>query len=184
MAQNQPTKIITHTAVSAKHHTAADVGLWHYQRWGGYSPSTLLPGNDVRRYCGYHIVINWDGTWEQVRNFTDEGIHCKGQNFSSIGVVFMGDGDKHKPSIAQQNAWRNEVWPFILSYYPEILTQQIYPHRKYANKSCHGKLLSDTYYSDLLVIKDDYDYMEAHLEKLRQLVNRLYTLLARERMLK
>lgn len=180
---NTPNKVITHTAVSGKHHTAYDVGQWHLDRWGGYSPSTFLPENDIRRYVGYHIVIDWDGTVHQCRNFTDEGIHCKGQNFSSIGVCFMGNGDLHEPSIEQREAWIKEVWPLIKKTYPNITVNDIYPHRKYANKTCHGKLLSDTFYADLLrTTEDKHMALKRQYISLLQQLNRLYVLLARSRM--
>lgn len=173
---NRPTKIITHTAQSSKKHTHFDVGRWHRQRWGGYRPSRIR--NDVARYAGYHIIINWDGTIEQCRAFDEEGIHCKGQNFTSIGVCFMGNNDQHLPSPEQIQSWR-QVFANIQFKYPHITPNQIYPHRVYANKTCHGKLLSDDYWARQL--NDEPQKVQLQTQVI-QLLNRLYTLLMQERM--
>jgi len=69
---NIPTKIVTHTAVSAKHHTAQDVNNWHRDRWNGYSPSR----RPEAPYAGYHYIIEWDGNTVQCRDHDEEGIHC------------------------------------------------------------------------------------------------------------
>lgn len=180
MSINKPTKVITHTAVSNKRHTAADVGQWHFDRWQGYRPSRIR--SDIQRYSGYHIIINYDGSWEQCRAFDEEGVHCRGENFSSVGVCFMGNGDIHKPSSEQADAWINEVWPMIKKSYPNISLQEIYPHRKYANKSCHGGLLADDYY--ILLISNSFE-IDANVELMRhlqQIIKRLLVLLAKDRM--
>lgn len=173
---NKPTKIITHTAQSLRNHTHLDVGRWHYNRWNGYRPSRLR--SDIARYAGYHVIINWDGSIEHCRAFDEEGIHCKGQNFSSIGVCFMGNNDEHLPSYEQRLAWR-KVFDNIHMRFPHIHTQHVYPHRKYANKTCHGRLLSDTYWKEQL--GDDVTKTQLQ-EQVVQLLNRLLVLLTRERM--
>src|SRR6056297_1548914 len=100
---NNPDKIIVHHAVSSKTHTAVDVSNWHKQRWNGYRPSRR---GGATKYAGYHVIIEWDGTVVQCRDYDEEGIHCRGQNFSSIGVCLMGNFDTHLPSDKQMRAWR------------------------------------------------------------------------------
>ena len=173
---NRPTKVITHTAVSAKNHTAIDVSRWHKARWGGYSPSKR--GGDTR-YAGYHYIIEWDGTIVQCRDTDEEGIHCKGQNFSSIGVCFMGNNDIHYPSLAQREAW-GDLFAQIKLIYPNIKPTDVYPHRKYANKSCHGALLSDDYWTLQLGAQKKPTITELQ-RKVVQLMNRLIVLLTQER---
>lgn len=144
---NIPTKIITHHAVSLKTHTAQDVQDWHRSRWNKYNPSPFFRAeNGEPYYVGYHYIIEWDGTLVQCREHSEQGVHSKGQNFSSIGVCFMGNFDEYYPSIHQMKTWkrlRSELFVDI----PAISANAIYPHRKYAVKSCHGKLLSDDYFS-------------------------------------
>lgn len=132
---NKPTVVITHTAQSLTSHTVKDVDEWHKLRW---------PGFISRRgyHVGYHYVIHWDGTIIQTRDDDEEGAHVIGMNNSSIGVCFMGNGDLHLPSKAQLMAW-NDLYSRLRAKYPNIPTR---PHRHYANKTCHGKMLNDEYF--------------------------------------
>lgn len=175
--RNNPNKIITHHAVSSTGHTAQDVNHWHYDRWGGYARSRRM----IAPYVGYHIIVEWDGTIVQCRDFDEEGIHCKGQNFSSIGVCFMGNNDRHMPSIDQIRAWR-EVYNMIRSRYPHITPNMVFPHRKYANKSCHGALLTDRYWSDQIPQEEKSEQLKLLIEKLQMLKSQLLVLLTKERM--
>lgn len=167
---NTPTKVITHTAQSQTWHTVRDVDSWHRQRWPGFVSRSGW-------HVGYHIVIEWDGTWTQTREFDEEGAHCIGQNKSSIGVCFMGNGDLHEPSPQQKSAWVHEVWALIHKQYPTITTSDIYPHRAFANKTCHGRLLSDNYYAELVG-----EVLRSKIKELTALLNRLLALFANRRM--
>lgn len=161
---NNPTKIVTHHALSLKTHTVNDVDNWHRQRW---------PGFVSRRgyHVGYHWVIEWDGTITQTRDHDEEGAHTIGQNTSSIGICFMGNFDQHMPSTAQIEAFRR--------WYKDYGNQlPLYPHRKYANKSCHGSLLSDEYFSHIV----RRDYLISEVERLRMLISKLQALLLQRRM--
>ena len=168
---NIPTKIVTHTAVSAKHHTAQDVNNWHRDRWNGYSPSR----RPEAPYAGYHYIIEWDGNTVQCRDHDEEGIHCRGQNFSSIGVCFMGNGDLHYPSKEQEEAW-SYLYETLIAEMPEV--RATYPHRKYSPKSCHGRLLSNTYFADIV----DRQQKMSYIEELKALINKLQSLLLLRRM--
>lgn len=133
---NKPTVVITHHAVSLTTHTVHDVDNWHRQRWPGFV-------SKAGYHVGYHYVIEWHGTVTQTRTHDEEGAHTVGMNNSSIGVCFMGNFDQHFPSEAQMNSWW-KLYQKLRREYPGIPT---YPHRKYANKSCHGKLLDDGYFT-------------------------------------
>jgi len=169
MKQNKPAKIITHHAVSKPGHDHLDVGQWHYDRWNGYRPSRIR--KDIARYAGYHYIILEDGTTEQCRAHDEEGIHCRGQNFNSIGVCFMGNFNRSYPTEAQKRAFI-ELYNSIGGNLP------VYPHRKYATKDCHGSLLSDDYFANLV----DKEMKIALIERLRMLIALLQTMLDGERM--
>lgn len=178
--KNIPNKIITHTAVSFKTHTAQDVDAWHKLRWPGFTSNTFKNEKGEPYHVGYHFVIEWDGRIVQCRDMQEEGAHCIGQNTSSIGVCFMGNGDVHYPSSEQKKAWI-ELYARISKAYPEINRDRIYPHRKYANKTCHGKLLSDDYYQLALGHVAQPSTKEL-MEKVVQLQNKLLVLLKGRRM--
>lgn len=166
-SMNQPNKIITHTSASGKHNTAQDISQWHFDRWNGYAKSRRKEAP----YAGYHVVIEWDGKVVQTRDFDEEGIHCRGQNLSSIGVCFIGHGDHHLPSQEQEEAWVN--W-----YEEHGQGLPVYPHRKYSTKTCHGKLLSDDYFARLVDRQRKLDM----IERLNQLISQLRSLLLQRRM--
>ena len=153
---NKPTVVITHHAVSAKTHTHKDVDQWHQIRWPNFPSRSGY-------FIGYHYVINWDGSVFQAREHDEEGAHTIGMNTSSIGVCFMGNFDNHMPSEEQLRAWNN-LYRKIRTEFPGIPTC---PHRRYANKSCHGKLLSDDYFA-----------VETQKFTLREEIKRLTALLA------
>lgn len=167
---NRPNKIITHTAASSTNYTVAQMDNDHRLRW---------PGFVSRRgyHVGYHFVIDAFGNVTRTRDMDEEGAHCIGQNTSSIGVCFIGNGDVHEPTRAQINAWI-KLYDAITKAYPNITSDDIYPHRKWANKTCHGKLLHDRYYADLVGIEGK----KKLIRELQAMVNRLLALLAGKRM--
>ncbi len=140
---NTPTVIITHHTggtdanplADSSFATVADVNEWHKARW---------PEFISRRgfHVGYHYFIEKNGTVTQTRDHDEEGAHVIGMNSKSIGVCFAGNFDLTLPTKAQLSAWYN-IYGALLKQYPNIPT---YPHRKYARKTCHGKLLKDDYF--------------------------------------
>jgi N-acetylmuramoyl-L-alanine amidase len=160
---NNPNKIITHHALSSRHHTVNDVNEWHKVRW---------PRFISRRgyHVGYHYVIGWDGTVTQTRDHDEEGAHCIGQNRSSIGVCFMGNFDLHYPSKEQEAAWC-DLYERIGNGMP------VFPHRLYATKSCHGKLLSDDYFAVMVIANRKRQL----LERINQLQSLLRSMLLQRR---
>ncbi len=141
---NTPTVVITHHTggtdaqplADSSFATVADINAWHKLRW---------PDFISRRgyFVGYHYVITKDGVITQTRDHDEEGAHVIGMNKSSIGVCFAGNFDLTKPTKAQMEAWY-KLYSDLLKQYPNIPT---YPHRKYATKTCHGRLLSDDYFA-------------------------------------
>lgn len=168
---NKPNKIITHHSASAPHLKTADVDAWHKLRWPDFKSNRGY-------WVGYHYVIEADGTVVQTRNLDEEGAHTIGQNLSSIGVCFMGNFDTEYPTKEQRNAWR-DLFLKIQSKYPNITTSTIYPHRKYANKSCHGQLLSDDYFSLLL---GEMNQRTALLQRIEQLKSLILSLTTKQRL--
>ena len=168
---NTPTKIICHHAWSGTNYTVEMCDNDHKARW---------PGFISRRgyHVGYHWFIEFDGTATQTRDYDEEGAHCIGANRSSIGVCFAGNFDVHKPSRAQIDAWR-DVYADIVANYPDIGVEDIYPHRKYATKSCHGKLLDDHYFKSF--IGQDRTKMKQQLEAIKQQLIQLFSLLTNRR---
>lgn len=164
---NIPTKIITHHAVSSKTHTAQDVDDWHKLRWSGFTSSIFKNKKGEFYTVGYHYVIEWDGTVVQTRDASEEGAHCIGMNTSSIGVCFMGNFDMHMPSKAQEESFV-KLYNSLSNTFKNILPSDCVPHRKYAQKSCHGALLSDDYFVKLIL--KDVPFLERRVLELRKIL--------------
>lgn len=102
----------------------ADIDRWHRQQgWTG---------------CGYHYVIDLDGTIEQGRAETTVGAHCAGHNRSSIGICYIGGLDpRGKPSDtrtpAQKTALR-QLLTQLRQRYPSALI--LGHHDLNAHKAC------------------------------------------------
>lgn len=178
---NQPIKIITHTAVSNKKHTAQDVDQWHKLRWLGFVSHYFKNKKGEPYHVGYHYVIEWDGKTVQCRAHHEEGAHCKGMNTRSIGVCFMGDGDKHLPSSQQRAAWKM-LFKKLQKEYPHLTPADCVPHRRYAPKSCHGALLDDAYFARLVSGTDEN--VQLKIRQLREIIALLQNLLSLKRKLK
>jgi len=169
---NKPTVVITHHTggsdafplADSSNATVASVNSWHKQRW---------PGFISRRgfHVGYHYVIEKDGTLTQTRDHDEEGAHVIGMNRSSIGVCFAGNFDVTLPTQAQMQVWY-KLYGELLKQYPNIPT---YPHRKYATKTCHGRLLKDDHFAV------NYQIFTL-MERVRQLRAILANLLTNRRM--
>ncbi len=141
---NTPTVVITHHTggtdanplADSSFATVTDIDSWHKVRWPGFISSRGY-------HVGYHYVIEKDGKVTQTRSHDEEGAHVIGMNSKSIGVCFAGNFDVTLPTQKQMNAWYN-LYGTLLTQYPNIPT---YPHRKYASKTCHGKLLKDNHFA-------------------------------------
>ncbi len=74
----QITEIILHCSdtVEGRDYTVEDIDRWHKNRgW---------------RSIGYHYVIYRDGTVHEGRPLKQIGAHCKGHNYHSIGICYIG----------------------------------------------------------------------------------------------
>lgn len=78
-------KIIIHTSDSPD---TMDIGFeeinqWHKERgeWEAY---------DGWIFCGYHVIVRRNGLIEVGRPDNVAGVHCKGHNATSIGIVWVG----------------------------------------------------------------------------------------------
>jgi hypothetical protein len=90
-------------------------------------------------YGAYHIFIEPDGTEFRYREDFEVGAHTVGYNDRSLAVCLAGNFDIEMPTDAQIQTLRArlEKWEGL---YPSL---PICPHRKFANKTCYGSLLSD-----------------------------------------
>lgn len=137
---NKPDKIVVHhTADGSQKPQLLNINEWHRQRG--------FPLSSRGFFVGYHYVIEPDGTVIQTREDDEEGAHCKGQNFSSIGIGLSGNFDLCMPNTKQ--IWSLQKLMAVLVERHNIDPQMILPHRAYKDTSCYGRLLSDHWAKDL-----------------------------------
>lgn len=186
---NKPNKIIVHhfggtdkePLADSSNATAQDVDMWHRARWPGFTSRVFRNKIGELYHVGYHYIIEKDGTVVQCRALTEEGAHCIGQNRSSIGIALAGNFDATRPTINQERAFK-KLFNEIVAQYPSITKHDLYPHRRYATKTCFGNNLPDDYFTLLLKPEDEQAVIKELQARLMQLLTQLYSLLLNKRM--
>lgn len=139
---NTPKYIIVHHTsgtdanplADTSNHTAKDVDTWHKAKgWDG---------------IGYNWFIEKDGKVVAGRSEDKTGAHTIGHNNDSIGICLAGNFDATLPTEAQVTALKQLLQSKMIEY--KIPKENIFPHRKFANKTCYGKLLSDDWARNLV----------------------------------
>lgn len=116
------------------HHTAKMMEEWHLAKgWEG---------------LGYQFVIHKNGDVWRGRPEHYHGSHTTTHNKKSIGICLSGNFDATLPTKAQEDSLRSLLVGLMSTY--NIQKEKIVPHRTFANKTCYGKKLSDTWARDLL----------------------------------
>lgn len=148
---NRPDKIIVHhDGVSRKGPSFKIVDDYHKSR--------EFPLSSLGFYCGYHYWIEKTGEIINARRLVEGGAHTIGQNFTSVGIGLAGNFDIEDPT-PEQIAALGALLTVLLQTLG-INEKSIFPHRKYANKSCYGSKLSDNWAAILYI-----DHEIARLQK-------------------
>jgi len=139
---NLPEIIIVHhsgglsanSLADTSNQTAQDMEKWHLSLgWEG---------------LGYHYVIHKNGDMWKGRPEQYHGAHCTTHNYKSIGVCLAGNFDLTLPTKEQENSLAQLLKDIMTRY--SITKDEIYPHRRFANKTCYGKNLSNSWAKELL----------------------------------
>lgn len=148
MKINTPDKLIVHHTggtdanplADTSHHTFEIVDAYHKGLWGFRST--------LGHYIGYHYFIEKDGKVTQGRADNEEGAHTLGQNTKSIGICLAGNFDATLPTEAQIKALTKLLKELSVKY--NIPASNIFPHRKFANKTCYGSKLANDWAANLV----------------------------------
>lgn len=140
-------KIILHCSATpeGKDFKVKDIKKWHLQN--GWED------------CGYHYVIDLDGTIEAGRAEEYVGAHTSGHNNNSIGICYVGGCDKNMKAkdtrTSEQKTSLIVLVNKLLSKYKLKLTD-VYCHNQFANKACPSFKIEE--------FKKEYDeyYKEQH----------------------
>lgn len=125
------------------HHSAAEaptpqfdaINEWHRVR--GFVPS------QSGYFVGYHRVIEKDGTVKVARADTERDCDALGHNFDSLSVCLVGNFDQVEPTDAQIDSLGKILNEWTVKY--NISASKIWPHRHFANKSCYGSRLENSW---------------------------------------
>jgi N-acetyl-anhydromuramyl-L-alanine amidase AmpD len=139
--------IVHHTGGTAadpladtSNHTFAIVNNYHRGLWNFRSK--------LGHYIGYHYFIDKTGKLTQGRADDEEGAHVRGFNRKSIGICLAGNFDATSPTKEQEQTLRLLLNRLSKRY--DISKSAVIPHRKFANKTCYGRRLSDDWAAELM----------------------------------
>ena len=110
-------------------------------------------------YIAYQYFIDKNGLVTQGRLDTEEGAHCRGHNSDSIGICLAGNFDATLPTKTQIDSLTKLLKDKVTQY--NLTPDVIIPHRTFAQKTCYGNKLSDTWARDL--IKTNKDTIKAQI---------------------
>lgn len=137
------------------HHTAKDVDAWHRAKgWNG---------------IGYNWFIEKDGKTVKGRDEKSEGAHTIGYNNKSIGICLAGNFDATMPATAQIESLRILLKQKMVEF--KIPKEKIVPHRTFANKTCYGNKLSESWARDLVATTSPANPDKAKLEAIRKILD-------------
>ncbi len=125
--------IIHHSAVSREKNSKQFKAIDNYHKSLGWGS------------IGYHYLIEPDGEIRIGRREDQEGAHAVGHNQDSIGICLTGNFDTEYPTKEQETSLTRLLKDLKIKY----PIAEIVPHRKFANKTCFGKLLKDDWANNL-----------------------------------
>lgn len=134
---SRPTELIIHHTDSSD---GPDCSVPGIRRWHMGTPPNG-PADGPYSDIAYHVLVERLGdSYEAVlgRPLIFQGAHCVGENFHSLGMAFVGDFNLAEPSFPQ--LIRGARTAAMLCRVYGISLDAIYPHRKFNNTDCPGKL--------------------------------------------
>ena len=130
-----------------------------------------FPKSELKFYVGYHKFIEKNGEIITTRNDYEEGAHTKGYNLQSLGVCLAGNFDIELPTQSQIKSLRETLSNWRKEY--KIKNKDIVPHRVFAQKSCYGSRLSDSWACNLLIEDQRIYILKALVEAYKKLLSLL-----------
>lgn len=145
---NTPAYIIVHHSGGTDANPLADSSGYTVEQCNNDHKVRFNMKSSLGWYVGYHYFIDKAGVVTQCRAHTDEGAHTIGYNSKSIGICLAGNFDATLPTKAQIDSLRALLEQLAGKY--QVKLENIVPHRKFAKKTCYGRLLADDWAQKLL----------------------------------
>jgi len=162
---NKPKYLIVHHTGGTSADPLADTSHHTFEMVKQYHLS--LGWEDI----GYHYFIDKTGKVTAGRAENYHGAHTKGYNQKSIGICLAGNFDATLPTKEQEKALKILLQELQEKYI--FTTDEIYPHREFANKTCYGRRLADDWARKLSDDGNTKKEILAVLKELQELVETL-----------
>ncbi|MDX2115204.1 MAG: peptidoglycan recognition family protein [Planctomycetota bacterium] len=88
---------------------------------------------------GYHFVIDPQGRVWEARPLAYQGAHVKGQNEHNLGIMVMGNFDRHRPTSSQVQTLESFVCAMMRKY--QVPVGRVKTHQEMASTECPGRNL-------------------------------------------
>lgn len=145
---NKPEYLIIHHTGGTDANPLQDSSNYTVQQCSNDHKARFNMKSRTGLWCGYHIMIDKFGKRWVTRFDDEEGAHAKGYNSKSLGICLIGNFDATLPTQPQVDELKKVMKEKSDLY--KIPLSKIEPHRKFANKTCYGRKLSDSWARDLL----------------------------------
>lgn len=125
------------------HHSAAEEPNPQFDAINEWHRARAFVKSELGYFVGYHVVIEKDGTVERARDDLERDCDALGHNFDSLSVCLVGNFDKTDPTAEQLASLGKVLSGWCKKY--NISPLAIYPHRKFAAKTCYGNRLENVF---------------------------------------
>ena len=118
------------------HCTADPDGVDHTLEY--YNAEHLKRDNGTWMGVGYHFIIHPNGTIDSARPVNMVGSHCKGQNYNSIGIAYIGGMNKKYTAAkdTRTRAQKRQMWRLVLFLLQRFPSATVHGHHEYDPKPC------------------------------------------------
>lgn len=146
---NKPIYIIVHHTGGTDSQPLLDTSHFTFKQCDDLHKAKFDMLSSLGFYVGYHYYIEKDGKLYQARKDNEEGAHTKGKNTSSIGICLAGNFDSTLPTEAQIKTLKELVAKKMKEH--NIPISNLYPHRKFAIKTCYGNRLTERWIQEIMM---------------------------------
>lgn len=105
----------------------------------------IITREDIDRYhrqrgfreIGYHFIVHPDGRVEEGRALSQMGAHCKGWNYTAIGVAYIGGLDRMgNPKDTRTKAQKEAIANLVEGLKRLFPIKRVLGHNEVAAKAC------------------------------------------------
>lgn len=118
-------------------YSSATIDSWHKAR--NFEPY-VNPTTKAKTYCGYHLLVHPDGSYERMRPDEARGQHCPQHNMNNdaIAICYIGGvaKDGKTPKDTRTEAQKRTLLTLIRTLKARYPEAKVVGHRDYAAKAC------------------------------------------------